>query len=456
MQEGHGRIFISHSSADRAAAEALAAQLESEGARTWIAPRDVNPGRDYSAQLDEAIAGCMAVVLVVSAATARSSAVRGEAEQAARDGKQIFPVRIAEVDVGNDLPLLGAVKYWTDGFGPNAGRNVGRLAEELSVLSGPAAAAPPAPVPAVPAPAPAPAPPVPDFAAPPAPSGAPPAPSNAPPAPSNAPPAPAYAPAPSEPAYAPPAPAHAPAPQAYPQPAAAYAPAPAYVPPAPAHAQFRPQATAPGGEHEEMLRAYVGPNADHYIARWQAMAATGSPRSWNWAAFLLSMFWLAYRKMWQTLGLFVGGFVLLQLMAIMAPQLGMLANGASLGLAAWCGWMGNGLYRKHVEQAVAAAQSTYPDPSRGSPPCACRAESRWARHWAWPLSGSRCSRSRPWSSLPRSVARGAITALTRPAASMRVGHRPDQLRQPHPDEQQHGGLSRAGARCRGDLKECEE
>jgi hypothetical protein len=37
-------VFISHSSNDRATADAICAHLESAGIKCWIAPRDIEPG----------------------------------------------------------------------------------------------------------------------------------------------------------------------------------------------------------------------------------------------------------------------------------------------------------------------------------------------------------------------------------------------------------------------------
>ena len=42
-------VFISYSSTDKAAADAVCATLESRGIGCWIAPRDILPGEDYAA-----------------------------------------------------------------------------------------------------------------------------------------------------------------------------------------------------------------------------------------------------------------------------------------------------------------------------------------------------------------------------------------------------------------------
>jgi hypothetical protein len=153
IQDGR-RVFVSHCSADREPANHLAEALDRQGVATWIAPRDVAPGRDYSEQLDQAISDAAAVVVVASPAYGDSIAARGEAEQSASLGKPVYPVRI---DGAGSAPELQGAAFWTDAFGPHAERNVARLAEELRAAGPAAPPAPPAPEPE-PAMAPPPAP----------------------------------------------------------------------------------------------------------------------------------------------------------------------------------------------------------------------------------------------------------------------------------------------------------
>ena len=49
---------------------------------------------------------------------------------------------------------------------------------------------------------------------------------------------------------------------------------------------------------EEIIRAFVQKNSDYYLLKWKLMAETFSKTSWNWASFLLGMWWLVYRKMY--------------------------------------------------------------------------------------------------------------------------------------------------------------
>ncbi len=58
--------------------------------------------------------------------------------------------------------------------------------------------------------------------------------------------------------------------------------------------------SAPPPSTEE-LTAYVGPNADAYLARFERFRRTGETRfafSWNWMACLCGVWWYLYRKMY--------------------------------------------------------------------------------------------------------------------------------------------------------------
>src|SRR3954469_2306374 len=129
MSQNGGGVFVSHCSVDREQANQLADALQARGIATWIAPRDVQPGRDYSEQVDEALARAAAVLVVASPAYADSLSATSEARQAATLGKPVYPVRVA--DSPADLSSLAGARFLTDAFGANADRNLDRLAEEL-------------------------------------------------------------------------------------------------------------------------------------------------------------------------------------------------------------------------------------------------------------------------------------------------------------------------------------
>ena len=57
-------VFISYSSQDKPTADAACAALESANIRCWIAPRDIDPGRDYAESIIDAIESARVFVLI--------------------------------------------------------------------------------------------------------------------------------------------------------------------------------------------------------------------------------------------------------------------------------------------------------------------------------------------------------------------------------------------------------
>jgi len=61
----------------------------------------------------------------------------------------------------------------------------------------------------------------------------------------------------------------------------------------------------------EEAAAFIGPNSAQYIPRFYKMSKQGTCVSWNWAAFLITPYWLFYRKNYV-----MGGLVLLLTLTI--------------------------------------------------------------------------------------------------------------------------------------------
>jgi adenylate cyclase len=121
-------VFLSYSSADRVTANAVVAELEAQGVRCWIAPRDIPAGSEYGQEIIEAVKSCRLCVVIFSASANASPHVRREVERAVSAGKQLVPFRI------EDLTPAGAMEYalggthWLDAFS-------GPLTSHLSELT---------------------------------------------------------------------------------------------------------------------------------------------------------------------------------------------------------------------------------------------------------------------------------------------------------------------------------
>jgi adenylate cyclase len=129
-------VFLSYSSADRVTADAVVKELEAQGVRCWIAPRDIPAGTEYGQEIIEAVKGCRVCVVIFSASANASPHVRREVERAVSAGKQLVPFRI------EDLAPAGAMEYalggthWLDAFKGPLAPHVAELAATARRLLG--------------------------------------------------------------------------------------------------------------------------------------------------------------------------------------------------------------------------------------------------------------------------------------------------------------------------------
>jgi hypothetical protein len=167
-------VFVSHSSLDKLAADAVCHGLEAKGIRCWMAPRDQVAGRAYGEQITSAITTAQVMVLVFSDNVNNSQAVLNEINLAVGANVTIVPFRIAKVDFNSELNFYLGRMHWLDAFPQPVAAYIDTLVETIrrnlrtpgaaedqaaqAVRPAPAAseAAPPSPHPAPPPPVPAP------------------------------------------------------------------------------------------------------------------------------------------------------------------------------------------------------------------------------------------------------------------------------------------------------------
>ena len=85
-------VFISHSTEDKPAADAVCAILEENGVRCWIAPRDIMPGADWGESIVKGIRTSRVLLLVFSTNANKSKQIKREVEIAADGGVTIVPL----------------------------------------------------------------------------------------------------------------------------------------------------------------------------------------------------------------------------------------------------------------------------------------------------------------------------------------------------------------------------
>lgn len=301
LRSGDSYVFISHSSHDNDVAHELVAELESHGVNVWIDMVDIVPGKPYPVQIEQAIKGCAAFVILLSSNANGSTFVRSETEMA-YSRVPIFPVRIEDVTPGEGLGLFLNVQHWTNAFGPRRALAVQRLAQAINQEIG-AGEHEPMPTP--------------------------------------------IRPEAAHPAAMPP--------PAVPVPGAAQ----------PASRMGLVGNTAPAPEPESLqpldsetaVRAYIGEKAPHFLEAWRRKDLTGSG-TFNWPAFLFGPFWFAWRRMHK----WAWGLLALWVLLLSFRLIGEANQEASsviliallwIALAIAIGFNANGIYREHVGRKVA-------------------------------------------------------------------------------------------------------
>jgi hypothetical protein len=148
-------VFISYSSKDKSISEAICAQLERQGIRCWMAPRDILPGQNYAESIIRAINSCKVFVLLWTAHANTSQHILNEIDQAFNRSNTIIPFRIEAVDPSLSLTYYISRAQWLDAFTPPLEEHIHTLAGIILSYLGRAPEIRPEPLPAPSEPAPA-------------------------------------------------------------------------------------------------------------------------------------------------------------------------------------------------------------------------------------------------------------------------------------------------------------
>ena len=110
-------VFISHSSVDKKAADAICHSLEQNGVKCWIAPRDIQPGANYGGEIIRGIKECTVFLLIFSHEANVSPAVAKEVERAVLGyNKIVMPFRIEDVPMSANLEFFLTDVHWLDAY----------------------------------------------------------------------------------------------------------------------------------------------------------------------------------------------------------------------------------------------------------------------------------------------------------------------------------------------------
>lgn len=137
---GHD-VFLSYSTKDQQAAEAVCATLERRGVGVWMAPRDILPGLSWASSIVDAIDNARVAVLVYSRAANNSPQIEREVQRAIDKGLTVVPFRIEDVKPSEALAYcIGAVQ-WLDALMPPMEAHYDRLSNVVRQIAGSSARA---------------------------------------------------------------------------------------------------------------------------------------------------------------------------------------------------------------------------------------------------------------------------------------------------------------------------
>ena len=110
------KAFISKSSINDEIAMQVCNYLEERNIKCWIAPRDQIGGKEYPAQIVEAINNCENVIVIMSEDAMESDAVNNEIEIASQHSKPIITFKIENVTLNEQLRYYLSRKHWIEAF----------------------------------------------------------------------------------------------------------------------------------------------------------------------------------------------------------------------------------------------------------------------------------------------------------------------------------------------------
>lgn len=128
------KVFISHATRDKAIADAICKTLESAGIRCWIAPRDIEPGADWTEGIMRGVTGCRVFVLVFSAHANDSDHVRREVARAFSSGQAVIPFRTEAIVPRDSLVYFLETVQWLDATVPPLQPHLTLLTERVRHL----------------------------------------------------------------------------------------------------------------------------------------------------------------------------------------------------------------------------------------------------------------------------------------------------------------------------------
>jgi Tol biopolymer transport system component len=125
-------VFISHSTKDLEAADAILTSLERAGVRCWIAPRDILEGEIWEDAIIRGITACQIVLCMLSSDALESEQVQKEIHFACEVNKRIvIPVRLENIKPSGALAYQVGRLQWLEATSRPIDRHLWKIVERV-------------------------------------------------------------------------------------------------------------------------------------------------------------------------------------------------------------------------------------------------------------------------------------------------------------------------------------
>ena len=112
----------------------------------------------------------------------------------------------------------------------------------------------------------------------------------------------------------------------------------------------------------DLLAVFVGDNYAFYARKWTVSDRFSGIFSWNWAAFFLGLFWLAYRKMYLYCGVVIALAMLVtgiaQFLRLPPETVQTWQLHVAPVFSMLLGLFGNRLYKEHAQRKIRQITAT--------------------------------------------------------------------------------------------------
>ncbi len=127
-------VFISHSSNDKAIADAIVHRLEEAGIRCWIAPRDIT-STDWASSIMDGLHRSEVFVVIISHNSIPSPEVTKEVTEATRTCTYLLPFKVDEEMLSDRLQYHLGPCHWLDAVTPPLEKRIDELIDRINHLS---------------------------------------------------------------------------------------------------------------------------------------------------------------------------------------------------------------------------------------------------------------------------------------------------------------------------------